>query len=574
MKKNIKNMKKRSTAFAMAAITAFSLVGTGMTSAFAASKDVNDIASEVEVSAAKSTIDKIIEVSCDTTPGMKILGAAGIGVVDGLFGSVFGSTTTLDDVNDHITRSTDEIVKDIRSLQQVMTVYHNEEMAALKDLSEKLDSQDLKLSLLNYNAEQNNARAAHEAFMNSITTNAAFISNDFANKKYKVVDSDTYKAFCTIINDSTIQTEFGRMKVYLDKQGGTYELLSKLEKDDYDKTIDNQIIGTPGGICSVDALSQLASYDRVTNDLKGHESAMFVYYIDCLQLAQMKYDIRNYEIYHNYPHNPSKLQSELQKSETTLQNEVATYTGMLQEVESAFNTSAQKLDAQKAADVSIKAGGKTYSFSVDDATKGWLVADTMAAFDSKEVVSDITFTLNKDWTTSDSGYGFYPNEAYWRLAQQLPSCCLTGDDQHAYLMLPGNGACKGFNTLCVTLNLNGHSIKAPESFDSMLFKYDPATGDPCYLTINGDDRRQSTIESATFGLSSINSYLNLTVNNVTLNQKGDKNMFFGVGDGDVRLNHCTVNYESQAVHSAESGQESWFSWKFNYDFADSTLNHC
>ena len=82
MKKNIKNIKKRTTAFAMAAITAVSLVGTGMTSAFAASRDVYDTASEVEVSAAKSTIDKIIEVSCDTTPGMKMLGAAGIGVVD------------------------------------------------------------------------------------------------------------------------------------------------------------------------------------------------------------------------------------------------------------------------------------------------------------------------------------------------------------------------------------------------------------------------------------------------------------------------------------------------------------
>lgn len=574
MKKYIKNIKKRTTAFAMAAITAVSLVGTGMTSAFAASRDVYDTASEVEVSAAKSTIDKIIEVSCDTTPGMKILGAAGIGVVDGLFGSVFGSTTTLDDVNDHITRSTDEIVKDIKSLQQVMTVYHNEEMAALKDLSEKLDSQDLKISLLNYNAEQNNARAAHEAFMNSIAVNAAFISNDFDNNTYKIVDPDTYNAFRTIINDSTIQTEFGKMKVYLDKQGGTYELLSKLEKDDYDKSIDNQIIGTSGGICSADALSQLASYDRVTNDLKGHESAMFVYYIDCLQLAQMKYDVRNYEIYHNYPHDPSKLQSELQKSETTLQNEVAVYTDMLQEVESAFNASAQKLDAQKAADVSITAGGKTYSFSVDDATKGWLVADTMAAFDSKEVVSDITFTLNKDWTTSGSGYGFYPNEAYWRLAQQLPSETLNGDGQHTYLMLPGNGTSRGFNTLCVTLNLNGHSIKAPESFDSVLFKYDPKMNNPCYLTINGDDNRQSTIDNATFGLSSINSYLNLTINNVTLNQRGDKNMFFCVGDGDVLLNHCTVNYEAQAIHSADSGQESTFSWKFNYDFADSTLNHC
>jgi len=189
-------------------------------------------------------------------------------------------------------------------------------------------------------------------------------------------------------------------------------------------------------------------------------------------------------------------------------------------------------------------------------------------------VSDVTFTLNKDWTTSGSGYGFYSDEAYWRLAQQLPSETLNGEGQHAYLMLPGNGAFNGFSTLCVTINLNGHSIKAPESDDSVLFKYDPKTCCPCYLTINGDNRRQSTLESATFGLSSINSYLNLTINNVTLNQKGDKNMFFGVGDGDVRLNHCTVNYEAQAVHSAESGQESWFSWKFNYDFADSTLNHC
>ncbi|MBR1483259.1 MAG: IS3 family transposase, partial [Ruminococcus sp.] len=146
-------------------------------------------------------------------------------------------------------------------------------------------------------------------------------------------------------------------------------------------------------------------------------------------------------------------------------------------------------------------------------------------------------------------------------------------DIFAYIETYYNAICP-HSGICVTLNLNGHSIKAPESFDSVLFKYDPKTNNPCYLTINGDDNRQSTIDNATFGLSSINSYLNLTINNVTLNQRGDKNIFFGVGDGDVLLNHCTVNYEAQAIHSADSGQESTFSWKFNYDFADSTLNHC
>lgn len=71
----------------------------------------------------------------------------------------------------HITRSTKDIIADIDHMNSQMTAYHNEEMTALKTISDKLDEisaqlklEDAKRSLDNFDQERNWALSFADIF--------------------------------------------------------------------------------------------------------------------------------------------------------------------------------------------------------------------------------------------------------------------------------------------------------------------------------------------------------------------------------------------------------------------------
>ena len=67
--------------------------------------------------------------------------------------------------------------------------------------------------------------------------------------------------------------------------------------------------------------------------------------------------------------------------------------------------------------------------------------------------------------------------------------------------------------------------------------------------------------------------LTLTINNVTLVQKGGPNMFYGYGDGEATLNHCQCSYAAENIHSPETETGTYGTIHFSYDFTDSVLTH-
>ena len=544
----------RLTAITLAAIITLSVTATGMTSVSAAStaeSSVGSTAGDAAIAGANKAIDKLIEIGCDKVPGLSVLGAAGIGVIDSLFGTVYDTGMSLEDTDDHITRSTKDIIADIDNMSSQMTTYHNEEMTALKTISDKLDEistelkkEDIKRSLDNFDQEHNWALSAHETFMNNISAYENSISNEFAVKKYTIIDESTYLAFRDIVSNCGVNTEFSRMKNYLNTKGGTFDLLYNLEKMEYDSDAEAQITSDGTGVKNINDLKQLVSYDTIKNDLKGYEAEMIVYYMDCLQLAQMQYDINNYEYYQNHGSDAQAMKKQLANNADALKNKAQNYYNALQEVVTAYNAVEQKYQNGKAAEVSIIIGADSYSFSVDDPMKGWLVMNTLAFYNTSnsDYPSEMVFTLNKDWATTGD---FYPGDAYRNVNNKLPH------DSDGYISFPQPNR----DGLKLTVNLNGHSIKTPVAW-KYTFTYMAVTKCNYEITINGDPDCKSTIDNAVFSLETARilkaydctgAYLNLNVNNVNLIQRNNPRCPFATfgtrGGGEIHVNNCKATYE-------------------------------
>ena len=577
MKTKITNAKTRVTAIGLATVMTLSVIGAGASTVSAATTDsvsVGSAASDAGIAAAHSAVDKLIEVACDRTPVMKILGAAGIGVLDSLFGSVFDTGMSLDDVDDHITRSTNEIKNDISDMASNMNTFHTEEMTAFGNLSDLVSRVGIQVSLSGFDSQSNTSEAGHAHFNNLIQkTYSDQISNTFAKgqtsseteamTKYKVIDEDTYNSFKSITEEcSSIIDNYYNMWNYLQQNKNTYDSIAQLQARYCDENLD-KLNTTGNGVCTQDQLNQIISYDTVENQLKGYQSEMVLYYFDCLQYAQMKYDMKNYTNYQQYKDDPTKLEKAFNENTSQFQNNADTYHDMLTDVRQSYQNAISQYYNDKKADFTISVNNNNYQFSTDDPMRGWMVLDTFSNFHQGSVGdnTDMTMTLNDNWTAKDSNLGFYIDSNYKAMADKIPQC----ESYNAYLVMPqANWVARQATTF--TINLNGYSISNPYT-DKPVFGCAPTTYAPLKIFING----YGTIDNATFLLSGAKAgCLELKISNVTLNQHGNLYMLDGRGQGLATLVNCSGTYEQDGVYYNTG---IYGSNVFNYDMRNCNISH-
>ena len=254
MKVKNANAKRKATAIGLTAVMSLSVIGAGISTVSAAtagSDMVGSVASDAGIAAAHCAVDKLIEVACDSTPAMKILGAAGIGVLDSLFGSVFDTGMKLEDVDDHITRSTDEIKNDIANMASDMNTFHTEKMTAFGNLSDLVSRVGIQVSLSGFDSQSNTSEACHTHFNNLIQkTYSDQISSTFASgetqeetkklEDYKVIDKKTCEAFESITEECPFVIDnYYNMWNYLQQNKNTYNSIARLQARYCDENLDN-----------------------------------------------------------------------------------------------------------------------------------------------------------------------------------------------------------------------------------------------------------------------------------------------------------------------------------------------
>ena len=573
MKVKNANAKRKATAIGLTAVMSLSVIGAGISTVSAAtagSDMVGSVASDAGIAAAHCAVDKLIEVACDSTPAMKILGAAGIGVLDSLFGSVFDTGMKLEDVDDHITRSTDEIKNDIANMASDMNTFHTEEMTAFGNLSDLVSRVGIQVSLSGFDSQSNTSEACHTHFNNLIQkTYSDQISSTFASgetqeetkklEDYKVIDKKTCEAFESITEECPfIIDNYYNMWNYLQQNKNTYNSIARLQARYCDENLDN-LNTTGNGVCNEDRLSQIVSFDTVENQLKGYQSEMVLYYFDCLQYAQMKYDIKNYMNYQKYKNSPDELEEAFCDNTSRFQKDADTYNEMLKNVQESYQDAIIQYYHDKKADFTISVNNHTYNFSTDDPMRGWMALDTFSSFHQGPVSdnTDMTMTLNGNWAAKDSNLGFYIDSRYKTMTARIPQC----ESDEAYLIIPQpNWVARKATTF--TLNLNGYSIINPYT-DKPVFGCAPNTYAPLKIFINGS----GTIDNATFMLSGAKAgCLELKIDSVTLRQRGDLYMLDGRGPGKAILLSCNGTYENDGVYFNTG---TYGSNVFSY-----ALNHC
>lgn len=556
----------RSIAITLAALTAFSTMSVGVTSAAAAS------ARDIGLSAANKSVDALVEMGADCIPGGKIFGAAGCAILDGLFGNLMSTDDdgpSSKDIDDHITRSTDEIRADISTMSQRMDTYHNAEMIRLANMSQMIQDVQAQQKTTSFETAYNETVTSNQEFISGINDN--YISNTFVNDEYQLIDEDTRDSFQEIINGSDITHEFTLMHTYLggkgsDRYSNFYSLMGDLLKTEYDARVYDALTKDKGeyvmGVTTADELSKLISYDCVENELKGYQADMLTYYASCVQAAQMQYDISNYDYYYKHINAPATATTKsgdqlckdhLAVTGQNLTNKIKTLRGYMDDITNMYNQEMSYLESCKAADISLTVNGKDYNISFDDAGMACFTLNNFVYRDRTDNISNTTLNFDKDITV-DPVLGLTQSQSFRDVLTAHGNNRMGVPDQINIIAKEELKDQKGYDYV---INLNGHNIDMSAVPNNSFIGGFIVSGS---LTINGQG---GSVTSAGIFLHDAfereNYYKNITLNNVTMNEvKGASNNNVGfivtIGKYHVTLNNSVINSYRTAVHQ-ENGAD-------------------
>lgn len=554
MKKEFKN---RIVAGMLTAIITLSTAGAIITPAYAA-----EVKSSAVSSNSESDVEKLIEkmlgiAESDTSPIVKLMQSGGLQILKSLCINLFDDREPSWDPSEQISQSTDEVMSELKSIETKMDTYHNQEMKTLGDIESMLDEQGDEIKMSDFYVVERNTAADHEDFTKNIKINEDGINDDLTDTgiklndtdtdTIKVIDKNTKSAYDDIVNNSDITRGFTQMKKCLDKSTGGYDsdyfsVIESISKRHFDETIDGIITSDGKGICDTDTLKQFPNYDEnVTGLASGYECEMLLYYFDCLQVAQLKYQARNYNAYTDYLNSTSDTKLDdfrdaIDLSNKKLNKEIEFDTDMMNQITDAYNSMLTDFNKSKMAEIKIVADGNEYQFTVDDATRGLTVIDTMTAYDTAEPVTYASLTLDRDWIVKGSDNVAVPEDvnlnnatAYKTLMGNYDinadrSSCMS----YPVLMLP---ACRKLDdiqtkrdyAMTFDLNLNGYTLGGEKNAWPIL-SYINVNQDYT-LNINGDPDGNSTLNVdniEVLNLNSLNNFeLTLNMNNVNINKGTD-----------------------------------------------------
>lgn len=620
-----KKFRTRIIAGMLTVITMFSTAGAVITPVCAAEVNSNAV-KNVSACDVVEMIDKMVDIAVDdSTPMVKLMASGGMEVLKRLCANLFDEEQPGWDPGEQISRSTDEIMTELKTIETNMDAYHNEEMKTLGNIQSMLDEQGDEIKMSTFYTMERDVAADHEYFRNNIAKNEAAINsnltdtgiklNDNDTETIKVIDKTTKASYDYIVEHSDITKSFTRMKKYLDKSTCGYEsdyfsVIEKIAKRHYDETVDGMITANGEGFGSTEMLKQLPNYDeKVVGLATGYECEALLYYFDCLQIAQLNYQSRNYTAYSDYLNSTSDtrlsdFRAAITLSNNMLESEINSDVETMNSITEAYKSMLSDFNNSKAAEIKITAGGNEYQFTVDDAMRGWMVIDTMTAYDTTEPVTYASFTLDRDWIVKDAENGFIPEgvgintaSAYKTLMEKYDVSPERASNMgHPQLMLPAYRKTDDKQptrdyAMTFDLNLNGYTLGGKNDVWPELSYIN--TKQDYTLNINGDPDRNSTLNvdciEVTDFFSRNNFGLTLNVNDVKLNKVTDSKPFsealfmFSTLSTDIKTNahvkNCDITLKgSSALNRYSHENPQWPGTfiqndTFNMDIVNTTVKN-
>ena len=217
-----KKFRTRIIAGMLTVITMFSTAGAVITPVCAAEVNSNAVKNESACDVVEM-IDKMVDIAVDdSTPMVKLMASGGMEVLKRLCANLFDEEQPGWDPGEQISRSTDEIMTELKTIETNMDAYHNEEMKTLGNIQSMLDEQGDEIKMSTFYTMERDVAADHEYFRNNIAKNEAAINsnltdtgiklNDNDTETIKVIDKTTKASYDYIVEHSDITKSFTRMK--------------------------------------------------------------------------------------------------------------------------------------------------------------------------------------------------------------------------------------------------------------------------------------------------------------------------------------------------------------------------